>query len=94
MEVIAEEKLEGLVLFHNILSEAKQKAILEFIENALQAGREGKLGHSFKPICEVFKNRNQSREMLQYGAFTHTNTLQDATKVNKAENFSLDNPSI
>jgi rhodanese-related sulfurtransferase/alkylated DNA repair dioxygenase AlkB len=72
--------LPGLTLFPGVLDPATHDRVLKEMWALLERGRKGELGgHTFTPVPAKFEARKQSREMLQFGAYTHSNRVESAT---------------
>ena len=71
--------IEGLSLIEGVLTVAEQLHLVEWVQTQLELGRQGLLpGSTFTPVPKEYAVRNQSRELLQYGTYTHSNKVQDA----------------
>ena len=75
-------KIPGLELFLNVLNEHFQKRLIEYIDEQLVKGREGKLpGKSYDTPPPSWSKSGQSREMIQYGYYTNNNRVYPGCKV-------------
>jgi alkylated DNA repair dioxygenase AlkB len=67
----------GCDLFEEVLSHTEEDALIVWVDAQLVLGRANKLfGRTYTAPPQKWESRNQSREMLQYGAFTHANRVQ------------------
>ena len=67
----------GFVLHEGVLDEAMQTEVVRQIDDLLAKGRQGKLpGKTFSPVPPNFERFQQSREMLQFGVYTHSNRVE------------------
>ena len=58
-------------------SPSEHDVLVAWIRDALERGRAGELpGNTYAPIPEKWRVRNQSREMLQFGTYTHSNRVE------------------
>ncbi|KAK3247971.1 hypothetical protein CYMTET_42545 [Cymbomonas tetramitiformis] len=78
---ITAQSVPGLTLFENIVDADLQGKLLDLIESLLDKGRNGQLsdGRKLKTYSGIppnFAPRNQSREMLQFGVYTHSNRVE------------------
>ena len=72
----------GLVVHENVLTETQHDKVLAWVLETLELGRDGKLvGNTYAPVPDKWKVRNQSREMLQFGVFTHSNRVEKNVEV-------------
>lgn len=73
--------IPGLRLFRRVVPDELQHRLVSLVDELLIAGRQGLLpGNTYSPIPPKFSRRNQSREMLQFGVYTHSNRV-DSTLV-------------
>ena len=71
-------KINGLHLVENLLTVAEQAFLVDWVQSQLHLGRQGLLtGSTFTPVPKEYDERHQSREMLQYGTYTHSNKIQN-----------------
>lgn len=64
------------------VSDATARACEAFVDAQLARGRRGELlGDTYAPVPAKWARRGQSREMVQYGAFTHSNRVRDDVAV-------------
>ena len=71
--------VDGLTLFTDVVTDKQARSILGFVDAELKQGRKGKLyGKTYTTPVAYMKVRSQSREMLQFGAYTHSNRVDDA----------------
>lgn len=69
--------LEGLDLFPAVADSDLQARLVAFVEAALEAGRAGELeGRTFQRPSAKWAATGQSRDMIQYGAYTNSNRIQ------------------
>ena len=69
--------MQGCDVFLNVVTEADEAELLAWVDDQLEKGRRGELeGKTYHPPPPKWSSRGQSREMLQYGAFTHANRVQ------------------
>ena len=67
----------GLKVYENVLTDAQHDKVFEWLLQTLEQGRNGNLtGNTYAPIPDKWKQRNQSREMLQFGVYTHSNRVE------------------
>ena len=67
----------GLRLVEGVVSASEHDALVAWVRNTLRDGRDGKLpGNTYAPIPDKWRKRNQSREMLQFGTYTHSNRVE------------------
>ena len=67
----------GLRLVEGVLDAAAHDRVVVWIRATLDAGRAGALpGNTYAPIPDKWRARNQSREMLQFGTYTHSNRVE------------------
>ena len=67
----------GSTLHLDALDEATQAEVARQVDEWLEQGRRGELpGKTFAPVPPNFKRFQQSREMLQFGAYTHSNRVE------------------
>ena len=58
-------------------SPSEHDVLVAWIRDALERSRAGELpGNTYAPIPEKWRVRNQSREMLQFGTYTHSNRVE------------------
>ncbi len=70
-------EIPGLDLFPEAIKADLCTELVEFAESAFALGRAGKLtGKTYTPIATNFARRGQSRELLQYGIYTHSNRIE------------------
>jgi nucleoside-diphosphate kinase len=71
--------LPGLTLFPGVLEPTTHDSVVQELQTLLERGRKGDLGgHTYTPVPMKFEARKQSREMLQFGAYTHSNRVESA----------------
>ena len=71
------EPVPGLRVVHDVLSEAQHDRVVAWLLDTLERGRAGALrGDTYAPIPDKWQKRNQSREMLQFGTYTHSNRVE------------------
>ena len=71
------EPVPGLRVVHDVLSEAQHDRVVAWLLKTLEQGRAGALrGDTYAPIPDKWQKRNQSREMLQFGTYTHSNRVE------------------
>ena len=59
-----------------------QKDLVEAVDGWLDQGKEGKLyGKTYTPVPPNFAYRQQSRQMLQFGIYTHSNRVEVNARV-------------
>ena len=84
-------EVPGLTLFRDVVSAEFHDELCELVERLLIAGRKGQL--EGKTFCAVEKEsrslRQQSRDLIQFGVYTHSNQVEWAAKVRA----SADRPS-
>lgn len=73
--------VSGLRLVEGIVdtsgSPSEHDILVAWIRGTLERGRAGELpGNTYAPIPEKWRKRNQSREMLQFGTYTHSNRVE------------------
>ena len=69
--------MDGCEVFLDVVDEGEESALLAWVDDQLAKGRRGELeGKTYYPPPPKWTCRGQSREMLQYGAFTHANRVQ------------------
>ena len=73
--------VSGLRLVEGIVdtsgSPSEHDTLVAWIRGTLERGRAGELpGNTYAPIPEKWRKRNQSREMLQFGTYTHSNRVE------------------
>ena len=74
--------IPDLCLMEDVLSPKMCAELVRFVEEQMAAGRAGKLkGRTYTPIPPNFKWKKQSRELLQYGVYTHSNRIEPAVTV-------------
>ena len=67
----------GSTLHLDAVDEATQAEVVRQVDEWLEQGRRGELhGKTFAPVPPNFKRFQQSREMLQFGAYTHSNRVE------------------
>jgi alkylated DNA repair protein alkB family protein 8 len=70
-------KVPGLRVIEDVLSEEQHDRVVAWVLKTLDQGRAGLLpGNTYAPIPEKWQKRNQSREMLQFGVYTHSNRVE------------------
>ena len=71
------EPVPGLRVVLDVLSEAQHDRVVSWLLKTLEQGRAGALrGDTYAPIPDKWQKRNQSREMLQFGTYTHSNRVE------------------
>ena len=71
------EPVPGLRVVLDVLSEAQHDRVVAWLLDTLERGRAGALrGDTYAPIPDKWQKRNQSREMLQFGTYTHSNRVE------------------
>ena len=71
------EPVPGLRVVRDVLSEAQHDRVVAWLLETLEQGRAGALrGDTYAPIPDKWQKRNQSREMLQFGTYTHSNRVE------------------
>ena len=74
--------IPDLCLMEGVISPKECDQLARFVEEQMAAGRAGKLqGRTYTPIPPNFKWKKQSRELLQYGVYTHSNRIEPAVEV-------------
>eukprot|EP00035_Acanthoeca_spectabilis_P031536 m.14598 g.14598 ORF g.14598 m.14598 type:complete len:392 (-) comp4805_c0_seq1:424-1599(-) len=69
--------VDGLSLYHEVLSQEDEAETIAWVDAQLDKGRSGVLvGRTYTAPPLKWETRGQSREMLQYGVFTHANRVQ------------------
>ena len=83
--------VEGLVLFTDVVSTDLAQRLKSRVEHLLVEGRAGRLPHksTYKPVTGAFVARQQSRELLQFGCYTHANRVEVAANVASLESEPL-----
>ena len=77
-EADACEAVDGLTLYPNAIDASHQAHLVELVESVLTEGKCNMLiGKTYKPPTGAFVQRNQSRDMLQFGVYTHSNRVED-----------------
>ena len=72
----------GAEVFRDALSDELHDAVRAWIAEELERGRRGELeGKTHAPVPPKWARRDQSREMLQYGTYTHSNRVDAETRV-------------
>lgn len=71
---------EGLVLVESFLSKAESSELVTAIES-LRDRLSGSKSSSYTPIPVPFAGRSQSRVMLQFGAYTNANRVENASRL-------------
>ena len=67
----------GSSLHLDVLDEALQTEVVKHVDEWLAQGRRGELhGKTFAPVPPNFDRFQQSREMLQFGVYTHSNRVE------------------
>ena len=75
-------EVQGVRVFTDALSSDAHDGIVRWIAEELARGRRGELhGRTFAPVPPKWAKRDQSREMLQYGTYTHSNRVEDDFEV-------------
>ena len=70
----------GLRLFRDAVPPALQARVREFVEETARQGRAGKLwGKTYTAVTGAFAERQQSRPMLHFGAYSHSNRVQNCS---------------
>jgi hypothetical protein len=76
-------EVPGLTLFRDVVSAEFHDELCALVERLLIAGRKGQL--EGKTFCAVEKEsrslRQQSRDLIQFGVYTHSNQVEWAAKV-------------
>lgn len=71
------EVMDGLRLFPCVADAGRQAQLVAFVEAALEEGRAGRLaGRTFQRPSDKWAATGQSRDMIQYGAYTNSNRIQ------------------
>jgi hypothetical protein len=74
--------IPGLALHVAVVPEDLQKQLLDMVFGLLDQGRQGLLeGKTYAPVPPNFAPRGQSRELLQFGAYTHSNRVEETAIV-------------
>ncbi len=74
--------IPGLYLMDQAIPRDVCCILVKFVQDQLVAGRAGKLiGNTYTPIPPNFGWKKQSRELLQYGTYTHSNRNEAAATV-------------
>jgi hypothetical protein len=78
--------VSGLTLVEGVIatsgSPSQHDTLVAWVRSTLELGRAGKLaGNTYAPIPDKWKARNQSREMLQFGTYTHSNRVESHVPV-------------
>lgn len=73
--------VSGLRLLEGVIdtsgSPSKHDVLVAWVRETLERGRAGELpGNTYAPVPDKWKERNQSREMLQFGTYTHSNRVE------------------
>jgi len=77
-------RVPGATLYEDAVSTTTHDATREWIANELERGRRGELlGRTYAPVPPKWAARDQSREMLQYGTYTHSNRVEDDVDVER-----------
>jgi len=75
----------------DVLSPAEHDRVVAWVRATLAEGRAGLLpGSTYAPIPDKWRARNQSREMLQFGAYTHSNRVEAHVPVAPLEGTPLE----
>ncbi len=75
----------------DVLSPAEHDRVVAWVRATLAEGRAGALpGSTYAPIPDKWRARNQSREMLQFGAYTHSNRVEAHVPVAPLEGTPLE----
>ena len=70
---------------------AEHDRVVAWVRATLAEGRAGALpGSTYAPIPDKWRARNQSREMLQFGAYTHSNRVEAHVPVAPLEGTPLE----
>mmetsp|Transcript_36004 Transcript_36004/g.48677 ORF Transcript_36004/g.48677 Transcript_36004/m.48677 type:complete len:348 (-) Transcript_36004:308-1351(-) len=72
----------GLELFADAVPPSFQEEIVETVGEWLEQGKRGKLfGKTYTPVSRNFAYRQQSRDMIQFGMYTHANRVEPSARV-------------
>ena len=78
-------------MVEDVLSPAEHDRVVAWVRATLAEGRAGALpGSTYAPIPDKWRARNQSREMLQFGAYTHSNRVEAHVPVAPLEGTPLE----
>ena len=81
-EIVERCRSIGASLTLDAISRAQHDAALEWTREELERGRRGELlGRTHAPVPPKWAARSQSREMLQYGTYTHSNRVDADVEV-------------
>ena len=84
-------RVRGVRVFTDALSSDAHDAVVAWIAEELARGRAGELhGSTFAPVPPKWAKRDQSREMLQYGTYTHSNRVDDDVEVSALPKALID----
>ena len=72
----------GAEVFRDAVDDGLHDAVCAWVAEELERGRRGELeGKTHAPVPPKWARRDQSREMLQYGTYTHSNRVDAETRV-------------
>lgn len=76
--------VEGCTVLLDILTEAQELALSEWVDGELERGRAGELeGRTYSTPPPKWEGRGQSREVLTFGVSTHANRVQPTVVVER-----------
>ena len=84
--ITGEGVVSGLRLVEGVIDTSgcpsEHDTLVAWVRETLELGRAGKLdGNTYAPIPDKWKVRNQSREMIQFGTYTHSNRVESHVPV-------------
>ena len=72
----------GAEVFRDAVDDGLHDAVCAWVAEELERGRRGELeGKTHAPVPPKWARKDQSREMLQYGTYTHSNRVDAETRV-------------
>lgn len=76
------DNIPGLRLFNNVITAEIQTSLISFVDKLLEDGRNGVLPNkAYLPVSKPHAAVGKSREMVQYGAYTHANRVEEKAQV-------------